>query len=95
MTEVSDHSASIRFANLGVPVLCQATGLRSLGGGQVDYCFIDKEKLFVIEAKMGNNVTRNQVSRLKTSGRILSDLLGASCAKVLLYSVKNGDVYGL
>lgn len=95
MTECSDHLVSIRFAKLGVPVLCQATGLRSLGGGQVDYCCIDKEQLFIIEAKMGNHVTRNQITRLKASGMILSDLLGASSAKVLLYSVKLGDVYAL
>ena len=93
MNKGSDYLASKKFANSGIPVLCQAKSIRSLGGGQVDYCYLDNENLFVVEAKMGNHVTKNQISRLKISARILSDSLEVSCAKTLFYSVKDDDVY--
>ena len=94
MNKGSDYLASIKFASSGIPVLCQAISLRSLGGGQIDYCYLNNESLFVIEAKMGNHVSKNQVSRLKISARILSDSLEVSCAKTLFYSVKDGDAHG-
>ena len=91
MVNKSDKNCSIYFQNNGTPLIVQPKLIRSLGGGQVDYSYLYANKVYIIEAKSSDKISRNQIFRLKNTAKILSEIFQTN-AELKLYVDRNVQV---